>query len=184
MPPCVCGMARFCFAARPEDATERPSGNSLKCFGEASAVPGRRVLAISDNAQYHRSKLHLGWRDGSLSVQSTCIAPGGVRLELEGRRRFYHRCTRKTKMAMEQSRKLGRASSAHGTSLTAKLNSVPRIAWDVWRAQGRNRRVGGSGSTPRQMHVTSGRGVKRRENLVDNRLKHGVIEDFSQQVSE
>jgi hypothetical protein len=35
----------------------------LKVFREASAVPGRRVLAISDNAQYHRSKLHLGWRD-------------------------------------------------------------------------------------------------------------------------
>jgi hypothetical protein len=34
----------------------------LKVFREASAVPGRRVLAISDNAQYHRSKLHLGWR--------------------------------------------------------------------------------------------------------------------------
>ena len=31
-------------------------------FREASAVPGRRVLAISDNAQYHRSKLHLDWR--------------------------------------------------------------------------------------------------------------------------
>ena len=35
----------------------------LKGFLEASAVPGRRVLAISDNAQYHRSKLHLEWRD-------------------------------------------------------------------------------------------------------------------------
>jgi transposase len=34
----------------------------LKMFREASAVPGRRVLAISDNAQYHRSKLHLDWR--------------------------------------------------------------------------------------------------------------------------
>jgi transposase len=34
----------------------------LKMFREASTVPGRRVLAISDNAQYHRSKLHLGWR--------------------------------------------------------------------------------------------------------------------------
>jgi len=32
-------------------------------FREASAIPGRRVLAISDNAQYHASKLHLGWRD-------------------------------------------------------------------------------------------------------------------------
>ena len=31
-------------------------------FREASASPGRRVLAISDNAQYHRSKLHLEWR--------------------------------------------------------------------------------------------------------------------------
>ena len=35
----------------------------LKVFREASAVRGRRVVAISDNAQYHRSKLHLGWRD-------------------------------------------------------------------------------------------------------------------------
>ena len=35
----------------------------LKVFREASAVPGRRVLAIRDNAPYHRSKLHLGWRD-------------------------------------------------------------------------------------------------------------------------
>ena len=34
----------------------------LKVFKEASAVGGRRVLAISDNAQYHRSKLHLNWR--------------------------------------------------------------------------------------------------------------------------
>lgn len=34
----------------------------LKVFREASAVPGRRVLAISDNAQYHRSRIHLEWR--------------------------------------------------------------------------------------------------------------------------
>ena len=34
----------------------------LKVFREASAVAGSRVLAISDNAQYHRSKLHLEWR--------------------------------------------------------------------------------------------------------------------------
>ena len=34
----------------------------LKIFRETSAVTGRRVLAISDNAQYHRSKLHLAWR--------------------------------------------------------------------------------------------------------------------------
>jgi transposase len=34
----------------------------LKVFRVASAVPGRRVIAISDNAQYHRSKLHREWR--------------------------------------------------------------------------------------------------------------------------
>ena len=34
----------------------------LKTLRAVSAVPGRRVLAISDNAQYHRSKLHLQWR--------------------------------------------------------------------------------------------------------------------------
>ena len=32
-------------------------------FREVSVAPGRRVMAISDNAQYHRSKLHLEWRD-------------------------------------------------------------------------------------------------------------------------
>jgi hypothetical protein len=31
----------------------------LKVFWEASTVSGRRVVAISDNVQYHRSKLHL-----------------------------------------------------------------------------------------------------------------------------
>lgn len=35
----------------------------LKQFQHASAAPGRRVVAISDNAQYHRSKLHLEWRE-------------------------------------------------------------------------------------------------------------------------
>jgi transposase len=34
----------------------------MKVFREVSAVAGRHVVAISDNAQYHRSKLHLGWR--------------------------------------------------------------------------------------------------------------------------
>ena len=37
-------------------------GEFLKVFRAASEVPGRRVLAISDNAAYHRSKLHLDWR--------------------------------------------------------------------------------------------------------------------------
>ena len=35
----------------------------LKAFQRASAVEGRRVIAISDNAQYHRSRLHLTWRN-------------------------------------------------------------------------------------------------------------------------
>ena len=35
----------------------------LKVFQQASRVAHRRVLAISDNAQYHRSKLHLPWRE-------------------------------------------------------------------------------------------------------------------------
>ena len=34
----------------------------LKVFREASVVPGRRVVIISDNARYHHSKLHLDWR--------------------------------------------------------------------------------------------------------------------------
>ena len=49
---------------RPE--TGRFNGESfwefLQVFREASRVEGRRVVAISDNAQYHRSKLHLAWR--------------------------------------------------------------------------------------------------------------------------
>src|SRR5262252_9439194 len=34
----------------------------LKFVREASASDGRRVVMISDNAQYHRSRLHLAWR--------------------------------------------------------------------------------------------------------------------------
>jgi DDE superfamily endonuclease len=34
----------------------------LQQFREASRATSRRVIAISDNAQYHRSRLHLSWR--------------------------------------------------------------------------------------------------------------------------
>jgi transposase len=36
--------------------------NFLKVLQQTSRVAGRRVLVISDNAQYHRSRLHLDWR--------------------------------------------------------------------------------------------------------------------------
>src|SRR5215471_17713610 len=35
----------------------------LKFLREASAMKGRRVVMISDNAKYHRSRLHLAWRE-------------------------------------------------------------------------------------------------------------------------
>jgi len=35
----------------------------LKFLREATAAHGRRVVMISDNAQYHRSRLHLPWRE-------------------------------------------------------------------------------------------------------------------------
>ena len=34
----------------------------MKVLDQASSVAGQRVLVISDNAQYHRSRLHLDWR--------------------------------------------------------------------------------------------------------------------------
>lgn len=36
--------------------------NFLRIFQAESAMPGRRVVVISDNAPYHRSRLHLEWR--------------------------------------------------------------------------------------------------------------------------
>lgn len=38
----------------------------LKVFRAESTAPGRRVVAISDNAQYHRSRLHRPWRDDQM----------------------------------------------------------------------------------------------------------------------
>jgi len=47
--------------------TGRFNGESFwgfpKLLREASATNGRRVVTISDNAQYHRSRLHLPWRE-------------------------------------------------------------------------------------------------------------------------
>jgi transposase len=34
----------------------------LQAFQQVSARPGRRVVAISDNAGYHRARLHAPWR--------------------------------------------------------------------------------------------------------------------------
>ena len=34
----------------------------LRLLRETTAESGRRIVLISDNAQYHRSKLHLAWR--------------------------------------------------------------------------------------------------------------------------
>src|SRR4051812_30247712 len=56
-------MASFCFVARPGVSMESPSGSSSSCSARPALFPARRVLAISDNAQYHRSTLHLSWRD-------------------------------------------------------------------------------------------------------------------------
>ena len=41
----------------------------LKRLREASAVPGRRIVVISDNAKYHRARLHLPWRQQQASSQ-------------------------------------------------------------------------------------------------------------------
>src|SRR5664279_5630469 len=35
----------------------------MKVFREASITPGRGVVAISDNAGYHRARLHQPWRE-------------------------------------------------------------------------------------------------------------------------
>src|SRR4051794_18685842 len=35
----------------------------FRASASSCTVSGRRVLAISDNAQYHRSTLYLSWRD-------------------------------------------------------------------------------------------------------------------------
>ena len=53
---------RFVFHRETETFNGQTFWEFLKAFQQVSAVAGQRVLAISDNAQYHRSKLHLGWR--------------------------------------------------------------------------------------------------------------------------
>ena len=58
----LCAMASFYSAVRPGRFNGETFWEFMKVFREVSAVAGRHVVAISDNAQYHRSKLHLGWR--------------------------------------------------------------------------------------------------------------------------
>ena len=47
----------------------------LRFLREASAVHGRRVVMISDNAQYHRSRLHLAWREQQAPVFALDFLP-------------------------------------------------------------------------------------------------------------
>jgi transposase len=56
-------MASSCFGAKRGDLTARPSGKFIKVFREASITAGRRVVVISDNAGYHRARLHQPWRE-------------------------------------------------------------------------------------------------------------------------
>lgn len=54
---------QFVFRCETGRFNEETFWEFLKVFQQASAVSGRRVVAISDNAQYHRSKLHLERRN-------------------------------------------------------------------------------------------------------------------------
>jgi transposase len=59
--------------------TRRFNGESfqefLKLLREASAVPGRRIVVISDNAKYHRAQLHLPWRQQQAPVFALDFLP-------------------------------------------------------------------------------------------------------------
>ena len=50
-------------------------GEFLKFLREASAVHGRRVVIISDNARYHRSRLHLAWREQQMPAFALDFLP-------------------------------------------------------------------------------------------------------------
>jgi transposase len=47
----------------------------LKLLEEASAVDGRRIVAISDNAKYHRARLHLPWREQHAAIFALDFLP-------------------------------------------------------------------------------------------------------------
>src|SRR5215469_6679270 len=47
----------------------------LKFLREASATKGRRVVLISDNAKYHRSRLHLPWREQQAAFALDFLPP-------------------------------------------------------------------------------------------------------------
>ena len=47
----------------------------LKLLCEASVIEGRHVVVISDNAQYHRARLHLPWREQMAPVFALDFLP-------------------------------------------------------------------------------------------------------------
>ena len=62
LPQSVCVTASSYSAARRKVQRRDLLGIPESIPG-ASVVSGRRVVAITDNAQYHRSRLHLEWRN-------------------------------------------------------------------------------------------------------------------------
>ena len=54
---------RFCYRREMGRFNALSFGGFLKVLRARSAIPGRRVVVISDNAKYHRARLHLPWRE-------------------------------------------------------------------------------------------------------------------------
>lgn len=56
------GTADWLFRRQSERFNGETFWEFLRHLREATVEPGRRVILISDNAPYHRSRLHLAWR--------------------------------------------------------------------------------------------------------------------------
>lgn len=54
---------RFFYQREPGRFNGHSFWEFLQLLRQASAVEGRYVVVISDNAQYHRARLHLPWRE-------------------------------------------------------------------------------------------------------------------------